>query len=158
MGHYISGIVAKCDTLTTYAAAHDLHSPAHLSNGLGFLPLSEHHLDFLFPDPGEFDLSMSYLSDALKATLIELSSRGAVAFIETEYFGGQGAQGATVYEEAQCTFEPTSSEAGPISDAMRLLGVTLKPGQHDEFEAVGFCRHRNNDDWIEEAAQNQQAK
>ena len=158
MGHYISGIVAKRDKLTSFTATNDLHPAATLTNGLGFLPLSDDHLDLLFPAQGEFDDSMTYLSDALKTTLADLSSDGIVAYIETEYFGGQGAQGATVYDRGQCVYGPITNDASPISEAMKLLGVAVEPGQHDEFEAVGFCRHRNNEDWIEEATQNQQAE
>ena len=155
MGHYISGIVAKRESLTNFSTTNGLHPPADLIIGLGFLPLSDDHLDMLFPVQGEFDDSMTYLSEALKTTLAFLSADEMVAYVETEYFGGQGAQGATVYYRGQCVFGPISNDASPISDAMRLLGITVEPGQHDEFEAVGFCRHRNNEDWIEESKQSQ---
>ena len=158
MGHYISGIVAKVDSVREFASSARLHPPALLTNGLGFLPLSDDHLDSLFTVQGPFDNSMTYMSDALKTALSEMSAGGPVAFIETEYFGGQGAQGATVYDHGQCVFGPITNDAGAISAAMKLLGVTAAPGQHDEFEAVGFCRHRNNEDWIDEATQNQQAE
>ena len=141
-----------------FAVARDLHPAATLANGLGFLPLSDEHLDLLFPIQGQFDDSMTYLSEALKATLVDLSSDGPAAYVETDYFGGQGTQGATVYDCGQCVFGPITNDARPISDALRLLGVIVEPGQHDEFEAAGFCRHRNNEDWIDEANQNQRAE
>jgi hypothetical protein len=153
MGHYISGIVAKVDLVREFASSSGLHTPALLTDGLGFLPLSDDHLDFLFPVQGSSDDSMTYLSDPLKAALSEISANGPVAYIETEYFGGQGAQGATVYDQGLCVFGPITNDTGAISAAMKLLGVTAAPGQHEEFEAVGFCRHRNNDDWIDEATQ-----
>jgi hypothetical protein len=156
MGHYISGLVAKRDTLMNFTAATDLHPAATLANGLGFLPLSDDHLDLLFPVHGQLDDSMTYLSEALKTTLVDLSSGGPVAYVETEYFGGQGTQGATIYDRGQCVFGPITNDARPISDALRLLGVTVEPGQHDEFEAAGFCRHRSNEDWIDDANRNQQ--
>lgn len=158
MGHYISGIVAKIELVREFASSSSLHAPALLTDGLGFLPLSDDHLDSLFPVQGHLDDSMNYLSDALKAALSEMSAGGPVAYIETEYFGGQGAQGATVYDHGLCVFGPITNSAGAISRAMKLLGVTAAPGQHDEFDAVGFCRHRNNENWIDEAKQNQQAE
>lgn len=158
MGHYISGIVAKIESVREFASSAGLHAPALLTDGLGFLPLSDDHLDLLFPVQGPSDNAMTYLSAALKAVLSEMSEGGPVAYIETEYFGGQGAQGATVYDHGQCVFGPITNDAGPISEAMKLLGVSAAPGQHDEFEAVGFCRHRTNEDWIDDAAQHKQAE
>jgi hypothetical protein len=38
----------------------------------------------------------------------------------------------------------------PDSPALRRLGVSAQ-GYVDEFEAVGLARHRNMDDWLEEA-------
>jgi len=158
MGHYISGIVSNIHSIKNFASSANLHSPSSLINELAFLPLSDSHLDALFPVQGQFDDSMMYLSDSLKKTLAELSADGLTAYFETEYFGGQGAQSATVYNQGKCIFGPTTSDDSPISDALKLFGVVVCPGQHDEFEAVGFCRHRNNDDWIEEQQESMKPK
>lgn len=39
-------------------------------------------------------------------------------------------------------------EAGPINEALRLIGVTLAAPDVDEFEAVGLARYRHTDDWL----------
>ncbi len=153
MGHYISGIVAELDLVREFASSVSLHAPAVLTDGLGFLPLSADHLDFLFPVQGGFDDAMTYLSDSLKVALSELSANGLVAFVETEYHGGQGVQSAVVYDQGHCILGPITNDSGAISGAMKLLGVTVDPGLHDEFESVGLCRHRNNEDWIDETMQ-----
>jgi hypothetical protein len=154
MGHFISGIVGSPIQLAKLAADSNLHSPSMLKHGLAFLPLSDDHLDTMFPVQGEFDNSMTYLSEALKSALSQLSTHGRVAFVETEYHGGQGAQGATVYDQGKCVFEPLTNDDGAISDALKLFGVSPARGERDEFESIGFCRHRSNEDWIEEDAQN----
>jgi hypothetical protein len=151
MGHFISGIVADFSSLKAFATSHNLHVPARLVGDLGFLPLSDDHLDSLYPTQGDFDPSMTYLSASLKNTISELSADGPVAFVETEYFGGDGAQGATVYDQGRCVMPAVTEESGPISRAMSLLGVTKLSGHTDEFQSAGFGRHRNNEDWIEEA-------
>lgn len=156
MGHYISGIVTKRDLLQSFAKAKGLHPVSDLINGLGFLPLSGEHLDFLFPTQGSFDGAMIYLSESLKTTLAELSLEGPVAYIETEYFGGEGVQGATVYDLGKCVFGPITNAVSPISEAMHLMGVSKEITHHDIFETAGFCRHRNNEDWIDEAITIQQ--
>jgi hypothetical protein len=74
-----------------------------------------------------------------------------VAYVETEYFGGDGVQAAAVWEGGAIAFGPRQADAGPINEALRLLGVERTTAQ-DEFDTVGLGRHRRNEGWIEEAA------
>lgn len=149
MAHFISGIIGPFQPLREFASDSALHTPTRLRGGtLGFLPLSDEHLDNLFPSQGEWANSMMYLSCALKSTLAQLSSTCCIAYVETEYFGGDGTQGATVYKHGHCILEPVTAESHVISQALKLLGVTVRPDQADEFEAVGLHCYRSNDDWI----------
>ncbi|BCU77819.1 hypothetical protein [Luteolibacter sp. LG18] len=148
MGHHISGIIGAPAILRDFARENSLHAPAALKGGLAFLPLDDDHLEALFPRPGEFDPAMTYLSAALKDVLAVLSSLGPVAYVETDYFGGTGVQGATVYRDGRCVLEPRTEEYGVVSEALRLLGVAAEWGE-DEFDAVGLGRHRSNEGWVE---------
>jgi hypothetical protein len=159
MGHCISGIIAPLSLLREFSLKKALHPPTHVYEELGFLPLSDSHLDALFPEQGEFDGEMLYLSAALLETLLELSHKAPLAYIETDYFGGTGSQGATAYAEGRCLMKPESTEVrslgesrnGPISEALRRVGVVRGPGDYDEFDTVGLGRFRHNEDWIESA-------
>lgn len=159
MGHYISGIVAPLSLLREFSIKKALHPPAHLHEELGFLPLSDSHLDTLFPEQGGFDEGMLYLSAALIETLLELSHKAPLAYIETNYVGGTGSQAATMYTEGRCLMKPentevgslTKSRNGPISEALRRLGIVRGPGDYDEFDTVGLGRFRRNEDWMEAA-------
>ena len=93
------------------------------------------------------------MSEALKYALSQMSKTTPVAFVETDYFGGRGTQGATVYRDGKCVMDPVSGDQGQINAALRMLGVSAK-GCFDEFEAAGLVRHRNNDAWIEESSKN----
>ncbi len=149
MSHYITGILSDLPRLRRFSSENGLHSPAPLIEDLGFLPLSDGHLDSLFPEQGDFDPAMTYVSTALRAALAELSKGGVLAFIETEYWGGDGTQGATAYRDGVCIMEPQAEGLGPISHALGLLGYRAAEGKSDEFETVGLGRFRNNEDWIE---------
>lgn len=149
MGHSIFGIIGPAEIVTDYAAAHELHRPTPLlKNNLVFLPLSDEHLDDLFPDPCVHDDEMIYLCSGIKDTLSDLSQKGTVAWIETTYVGGFGEQGATLYQNGSCIMPPTVAFRGPISSALRIMGVTKATEEVDEFAAVGLCEHRENDEWI----------
>jgi hypothetical protein len=151
MGHCINGIIAPIDVLSRIAAEHNLHKPAVLLDSLGFIPLNPEHLEIMFPEQGEYDESMTYLSQALKSFLVSLSLQDKIAYIETEYFGGVGQQSATVYYSGECILEPQTAESGPVCKALRLLGVARKVSKTDEFDTAGLGRYRSNDDWIKAA-------
>lgn len=149
MGHSIFGIIGPAQLVTEYAATHELHAPTPLKKkDLVFLPLSDEHLDDLFPDPSVHDDELIYLCSGIKDALSELSQKGTVAWIETTYIGGFGEQGATVYQNGRCIMPPTVAFRGPISHALQLMGVSKDADDIDEFAAVGLCELRENDDWI----------
>lgn len=90
-----------------------------------------------------------YLTPALLSWCVETSLTAPIAYIETEYFAGEGIQGATVAIHGEAAMAPESGDGpnGPISSALELLGVVPAPGSMDAFETAGLSRHRNNDGW-----------
>jgi len=83
-----------------------------------------------------------YLSGPVESIAIRLSAFGPVAYVETEYHGGIGAQAAMVWHKGVVVLPPRTSEIGPINDALVILGVA-RDGYFDEFEAVGLDRRRH---------------
>ena len=69
-------------------------------------------------------------------------------YFETEHFGGNGRQGAVVFQNGTAVFGPKSAEHGPINEALACLGVRVAAPAHDEFETVGLIRHRHTEDWL----------
>ena len=95
------------------------------------------------------------LTDAFGDFLRELSRLGPVVYIETEYFGGSGGQGAAVYSDGRVMMEPEWGESGPINRALEMLGV--KRGLlGDRFSALGLGAYRSNDDLIDAAIKRSQ--
>lgn len=82
----------------------------------------------------------------VSALAMRLSHAGAVAYVETEYFGGIGTQTAAVWDCGVQRMPLTTADAGVINAALHLLGVRPDAAT-DEFAAVGFDRVRSNDDW-----------
>jgi hypothetical protein len=150
MAHHISGIIGPVDELIRFSREKGLHRPASLVGDLGFLPLSDKHLDHLFPEQGGFDDEMTHFSEALKKALCDLTEHSVMAYVETGYFGGQGDQAAVVYYRGKCVYGPHRAPIGPISEALGLLGVVANASDHDAFGAAGLYRHRSNGGWIEE--------
>lgn len=86
------------------------------------------------------------MSVALERLLCDLSADGPVAYVETEYWGGEGHQAAAVWTDGSSIFGPEKQDIGPINAALEHLGASAE-GARDAFEAVGLHRHRLTDDW-----------
>ncbi|HEU4453449.1 MAG TPA: hypothetical protein VFR81_10325 [Longimicrobium sp.] len=150
MSHSISGFVARADVLRAGTAHLRSAYVASLGQGFGFVPVTEE------VDEETGGRTVAYeqfyrLTDAL-ARLGAAMSRGggAVAYVETDYFGGTGEQAAIVWKDGRIYSGPEKSRIGAVSDALRRLGAE-KGDAHDEFDAIGLSRHRHNDGWIEQA-------
>jgi len=98
--------------------------------------------------PTETDDDFMLLTNGFRSLLRTLSNGGLLAYVETEYFGGVGGQGALVCREGNEIMPPTWQKSGTINDALKLIG--LKRGSYtDEFVAVGLGLVRRNDDILE---------
>jgi hypothetical protein len=150
MGHFVTGLVGKPQTLQAFASQHSLHDPVALSSGLYILPLRDEDLDSFLPLPLDgHHKGFAHLSSQLMEALLKASAVGNLVYFETEYHGGTGGQGAVGFSDGKIALEPQWAEFGPINAALQFLGVrTIRPA-HDEFETVGLDRHRYTEDWLE---------
>lgn len=88
------------------------------------------------------------LSKCAEETAIRISANGKIAYVETEYFGGEGAQAAIVWDLGAVVYGLCVWQDGTINAALRALGVKAKQGQ-DEFSTIGFDAVRSNEDFFE---------
>lgn len=100
-----------------------------------------------------FNLSIFPLLEGDNTGLLALSSVGClvsenakVAYIEAEFFGGDGMQASMVFENGKITLDKTVSR-NAINSALHYLGVE-KLTYIDEFEALRLGKYRNTEQWI----------
>ena len=74
----------------------------------------------------------------------ECSVHGPIAYVETDYFGGVGVQGAAAWANGEMRFPPTTGEHSVINAALRMIGLTAAKGL-DEFDTLGLGRTRRDD-------------
>jgi hypothetical protein len=70
-----------------------------------------------------------------------------VAYIEAEFFGGEGTQSSMVFENGTIVSDFIVS-ANAINLALQYLGVA-RLSFLDEFEALGLGRCRNTEQWLD---------
>lgn len=152
MAHIISGIVASVKTFEATGPIFDNQQPATLAQGMVFIPLDDQNLDGILGSTDKETVgTFQYLTPALNAFLRSASRSGIIAYIETEYFGGHGFQGAAVYAQGAVLLEPEMAKGDVINRALNLLGVRVSKRHRDAFDAVGLGDYRSNGDFRREA-------
>jgi hypothetical protein len=151
MGHRITGFIAVSEGLCV--AASGLTNPVivPLRHGFSFLPLSKSLVGD--GEPMSFEV-FDRLTERLRLWAEEHSKNCPLAYIETDYFGGVGAQSAIAWADGKVVFGPvltrsTSAEPGAINRALQQLGVQ-RVSEWDEFDTVGLGWHRSNEAWLAE--------
>jgi len=81
-----------------------------------------------------------------------LSHHTAIAYVENECFGGPCDQYAIVWEAGEIIYGPefVENDIGPVSNALRVLGVRKDEEDPDEFNALELYKHRSNSSWLRE--------
>ena len=149
MGYYLQAVIGRvsleCDFGFPSARV------ITLRQGLRMIPVTDALFDEIqasLPGGGESQQRFEKFSPAVARWVRELSARGLAAYVEAEYFGGTGGQGAVVWRQGETVLGPIHSDDA-INRALRVFGVEAGGGL-DEFDAVGLGLQRSTDDWSEE--------
>jgi hypothetical protein len=150
MGHCIHAIVAARPTADVISAAWPELPRLDRDNGFAVFAVDAELIDArIAPDetPVTTGNEFKLLTDGLRALLKTLSRDGQLAYIETDYFGGVGGQGALVCRAGEEIMSPTWQKSGAIDKALKLIGLP-RGILADRFAAAGFAQIRNNDDLL----------
>jgi hypothetical protein len=117
-----------------------------LPQGYGMLPLTSNArkklgLPFCPLTDGDGDLPVELVN-----LCIAISSKGCIAYVEAEFFGGDGTQASAVFIDGK-NAGPILIDAYAINSALAEVGVQ-RFNHRDEFAALGLDRHRNTEDWL----------
>ena len=152
MGHTVQTFIAKAEVLRDAARGVAAANVIPLGQGLALILNTDEIYDEVGKGGGGDALPYQEfyrLSSGLAGLGTEWSSRGPVAYIETDYWGGEGEQSAVLWERGVVVYGPSRATLGPINDVLRRMGVE-RGDHHDEFDAVGLGRYRDNEAWIKQ--------
>ncbi len=151
----LCAILGDASTLKSRLGTASAARVIDLSGGLGMVPLTESLLRDIQrgwrDSQGSAHVAgvFEFLTPAVENWVRALSMGLSVAYMETEYFGGEGFERSAVFRDANAILGPLDG-AGAVNRALRALGVAPGPGQ-EEFDAAGLGRHRSLDEWLSEA-------
>ncbi|MEU8900879.1 hypothetical protein [Nocardia sp. NPDC048505] len=137
MAYELSAVIGELALLQAIGREHDV-PVVPLAQGLGLIPLTDEIVAALFEPGRRFE-------DVLRAW----STRGPVMYAWSEMHAGLGVQSATIWADGVVTYHETGYPShGPISLALRRLGLTGATDRRDEFDIAGLGRHRRTGAWI----------
>jgi len=147
MGYNLQAIIGSQSLLESVSSRFVSALVAPLNFEMALIPVTDELLDEVGAsgDAGRF----YKLTNSMKEWVCDISHDGPVTYVEAEFFGGAGSQSAVVWKHKAILLEPIH-KPDAINQALRSLGVR-KGHCRDEFEALGLQRHRNTDDWLDDA-------
>jgi hypothetical protein len=150
MSHSVSVFIAGEPAIRKLSAALGNAPFHHIRNdGWFFLPVTDEIFDLATSLKGDSDpVREGYYRFSKSLALIagECSDAGPIAHVFTDYFGGEGTQGATVWKAGTQQLQPDVNRLGAINAALRSVGVTAVAPM-DEFDTIGLGGVRSNDDF-----------
>ena len=149
MGHCIQAIITTSEIADQLRTVYPELPRVNAPQGFVILPVDAGFIDAVTAvRPEQSTETFMLLTDGFHELLLDLSRFGPLAYIETEYFGGNGGQGAVVYSGREVVMKPEWSHSGPVNRALKLIGV--KRGLvGDRFSALDLGKNRSNDDLID---------
>ncbi len=150
MTHSVQLVIGSADSVAAFLRDWPGSRSVELAGGWHAVPVD----DALFQQiemssrearrPEELDSSPPGLEAAME---VATRGGGALAYVETDYWGGSGGQSAVAYVDGRVAVHPYRSKGagGPINSALRAIGVAR--GADDEFDTIGLGERRTMTDY-----------
>jgi hypothetical protein len=149
MGYYLKAFICKQADTNIFTDNFDKAKDIEIGQELSLIPMTEE----LFDQINNLVVSNSvdkfeYLTDNIETKILQLIGDKKIAYVEAEYFGGQGGQIAIIWNnrKRQSFFE-YGQEC--INKVLKDFGIKTKFFK-DEFDTLNLGQHRNTIDWIED--------
>jgi hypothetical protein len=163
MGYRINAFIARTGTFALFQDLSHCLTIVPMAQGFEML-INEWYIRDIFEQLPEFNVGQGDvkqfhpgfdLADVLVSFGVFLSHHQPIAYIEADFFGGNGDQKAVVWFQGKILLLPERNgdfgsipdADGPINRVLRLLGVETIP-PWDEFVSIGLAQCRDNYDWF----------
>jgi hypothetical protein len=150
MGYYLQAFICRQPDQSLLTEKFNKAVYVDLGQGLALIPLTEELFDQITnfcssPSVDKFE----YMTENLEQKLLDAISDRKFAYVEAEYFGGEGGQMAIIWNNNRRErVLPFGQDK--INEVLKSFGVAAKEGQ-DEFVTLGFGLRRNTREWTEDA-------
>jgi|GEM_PF-1141403 len=148
MGYYLEAFICKIQDASLLADQFNNAVAVELTDELSLIPMTE----ALFDEVNELSSSPSienfqFMTEKVEQKVLDAIGYSKFAYVEAEYFGGEGRQMAVTWNNNGRT-QLLSFGDGRINAVLKEFGVVAQNG-YDEFSIAGLLRHRQTKDWLE---------
>ena len=147
MGHSVQLIIGREPAVGRFLKAWPAARGVALQGEWVAIPVDEALCDAIGAGAAgaERDAAFDSSPPGLEAALAAATAQGgALAYVETEYFGGQGSQSAGAWVDGAA--RGAERGIGAINTALRAIGVVAADGM-DAFDTIGLGRRRRMEDY-----------
>lgn len=148
MGYYLQAFICNQADTNIFTDNFEKAKKIEIGQRLSLIPMTEE----LFDEINNFVVSNSvdkfeYLTENIESKILQLIGSKKIAYVEAEYFGGEGGQIAIIWSNhnRQNFFEYGQEGINKVLKDFRIKTKFFK----DEFDTLNLGRHRNTIDWIE---------
>lgn len=147
MGHFLRAFIGDKENLTPIQEKYYSSKLIELSDNIFMIPMT----DELFDEINQLETSseissFELLTKNIEKKILELIEGKKLAYVESEFFGGQGGHIGLLWENGHRTFMGDFKKS-TMNEILKRLGV-IRMGLKDEFETIGLDRHRYTEDWV----------
>lgn len=149
MGHSLQAVIGNAQPVAQLALGWENARLVLLPQGFALIPVTSELHEELIETFAE-DLASPHgelirLSTALESAIRDASHGARLAYIETDYFGGRGTQGAIGWENGEVACGPLFSgpNVWPINTALAWMGAANT--ESDAFDALRLSNYRDTD-------------
>ncbi|MCF6406742.1 hypothetical protein L3C95_27845 [Chitinophaga filiformis] len=146
MGYYLNAFIGKSKDISCVCESYNNVTLVNLGQDISLIPLTEDLFDQINElDTAESIRGFEYLTDTIELSILRIIKGKPLAYVEVEYFGGEGGQTGIIWKDGKRNAELTYGQ-DVVNIVLRSFGVIAERNK-DEFDTLGFGRHRNTQDW-----------
>jgi len=147
LGYTLKAFIGKEESLKPILEKYSKSQKVGLNKGISMILMSEELFDEINQmKPSNTISTFQFLTENIEQKIIEVIGNRELAYVESEFFGGQGGHIGIIWKKGIRDFL-TQSDKKSMNKILKRLGVN-RTLLKDEFETVGLTKNRHTEDWI----------
>ena len=148
MGYTLKAYLGKEENLIPILEKYSESKKVNLNGEISMIPMTDELFDEINEMKSSSGIStFEFLTENIENKTIQIIENREVAYVESDFFGGQGGHIGIIWRNGKRDFL-TESDKSSMNKILKILGVN-RTLLKDEFENVGLDKNRHTEDWIE---------